>query len=145
MTNTKTNKNKKNKYIFKIFQNSTELSKAVWELKQSGLSQEIRWKIVQHATPYQCGSKTCNLCLSEKLQIFQADPNKLLNKRSELSQNVDIEVNLNYVVLITLGVNKYINKSLRGTKGRSLTILTALPMWVINFIQLGFRFEASKT
>ena len=53
-------------------------------LKQSGLSPEIRWKIVQHATPYQCGSKTCNLCLSEKLQIFQADPNKLLNKRSEL-------------------------------------------------------------
>ena len=35
--------------------NSTELSKAVWELKQSGLSPEIRWKIVQHATPYQCG------------------------------------------------------------------------------------------
>ena len=64
--------------------NSTELSKAVWKLKQSGLSPEIRWKIVQHATPYQCGSKTCNLCLSEKLQIFQADPNKLLNKRSEL-------------------------------------------------------------
>ena len=50
--------------------NSTELSKAVWKLKQSGLSPEIRWKIVQHATPYQCGSKTCNLCLSEKLQIF---------------------------------------------------------------------------
>ena len=58
--------------------------KAVWKLKQSGLLPEIRWKIVQHATPYKCGSKTCNLCLSEKLQIFQADPNKLLNKRSEL-------------------------------------------------------------
>ena len=53
-------------------------------LKKSGLSPEIRWKIVQHATPYQYGSKTCNLCLSEKLQIFQADPNKLLNKHSEL-------------------------------------------------------------
>ena len=37
--------------------NSTELSKAVWKLKQSGLSPEIRWKIVQHATPYQCGLK----------------------------------------------------------------------------------------
>ena len=32
--------------------NSTELSKAVWKLKQSGLSPEIKWKIVQHATPY---------------------------------------------------------------------------------------------
>ena len=64
--------------------NYTELSKAVWKLKQSGQSPEIRWKIVQHATPYQCRSKTCNLCLSKKLQIFQADPKKLLNKRSEL-------------------------------------------------------------
>ena len=54
--------------------NSTELSKAFWKLKQSGQLPEIRWKIVQHATPYQCGSKTCNLCLSEKL----------LNKRMEL-------------------------------------------------------------
>ena len=42
--------------------------------KQSGQSPEIRWKIIQHITPYQCGSKTCNLCLSEKLLIFQADP-----------------------------------------------------------------------
>ena len=64
--------------------NSTELSKAVWELKQSGLSPEIKWKIVQHATPHQSGSKTCNLCLSEKFKIFQADPNKLLNKCSKL-------------------------------------------------------------
>ena len=54
--------------------NSTELSKAVWKLKRSGQLPEIKWKIVQHATPYQCGSKTYNLCLSEKLQIFQADP-----------------------------------------------------------------------
>ena len=41
-------------------------------------------KIILHATLCQCDSKTCNLCLSEKLQIFRADPNKLLNKRSEL-------------------------------------------------------------
>ena len=87
--------------------NFTELSKAVWKLKQSGQSPEIRWKIVQHPTPYQCGSKTCNLCLSEKLQIFQDDPKKLLNKRSKWFQNVNIEVNLTYEVLITLAVNKY--------------------------------------
>ena len=34
---------------------STALSKDVWKLKQSGQSPEIRWKIVQHTTPYQCG------------------------------------------------------------------------------------------
>ena len=42
--------------------NSTELSKAVCKLKQLGQSPEIRLKIVNHATPYQCGSKTYNLC-----------------------------------------------------------------------------------
>ena len=88
--------------------NCTELSKAVWKLKQSGQLQEIRWKIEHHATPYRCGSKTCNLCLSEKLQIFQADPkNYCINVRSWF-QNVDIEVNLNYDIVITLAVNKYI-------------------------------------
>ena len=56
--------------------NSTDLSKAVWKLKQSGQSPEIRCEIVYHETLYQCGSKTCNLCLSEKLLIFQADPKK---------------------------------------------------------------------
>ena len=64
--------------------NSIELSKAVWKSQQSGQSPKTTWKIIHHATPYQCGSKTCNLCLSEKLQIFQADPEKLLNKRLEL-------------------------------------------------------------
>ena len=37
--------------------------------------------------PYQCGSKNYNLCLSEKLQIFQADPKQLLNKSLELVSN----------------------------------------------------------
>ena len=88
--------------------NSIELPKAVSKLKQLGQSPQIRWKIIQHTTPYQCGSKTCKLCLSEKLQIFQDNPKKLLNKRSELVQNVSIEVNLNYDALITLAANKYI-------------------------------------
>ena len=48
---------------------NTELSKAIRKFKQSGQLQKINWKIIQHATPYQCGSKTCNLCLSEKLNI----------------------------------------------------------------------------
>ena len=39
---------------------------------------------MQKASPYQCGSKCCNLCLSEKLSIICADPDTLLNKRTEL-------------------------------------------------------------
>ena len=64
--------------------NSTELSKAVWKLKQSGQSPQIRWKIVHHATPYQCRSKTCNLCLSKNYKYFRQTQKKVLNKRSEL-------------------------------------------------------------
>ena len=49
---------------------------------------------MEHRTPrtsHQCSSKTCNLCLSEKLQIFRVDPKKLLNKILKLQVEDDIE------------------------------------------------------
>ena len=46
--------------------NETELSKHMWNLKD------------------QCGSTRCDLCLSEKVSIICADPDTLLNKRTEL-------------------------------------------------------------
>ena len=63
---------------------STELSKHVWKLKDSNRSYNITWNVVKHATPFCSGAKTCGLCLAEKLQIMQAKPGPLLNKRSEL-------------------------------------------------------------
>ena len=33
---------------------------------------------------YRSGDKRCNLCLEEKMCIMEAEPNKLLNKRSEI-------------------------------------------------------------
>ena len=36
------------------------------------------------ALAYHCGSKLCNLCLSEKVFIICADPDTLLNKRTGL-------------------------------------------------------------
>ena len=44
----------------------------------------ISWKIVCHATPYQHGSKVCNLCLAEKYAILAGNDDALLNKRTEL-------------------------------------------------------------
>ena len=58
---------------------SMELSKHVWKLKDSNRPYNIMW-----ATPFHCGAKACGLCLAEKLQIMQAKPGPLLNKRSEL-------------------------------------------------------------
>ena len=35
--------------------------------------------------PYQLWARFCNLCLTEKLTILQADANSILNKRTELN------------------------------------------------------------
>ena len=62
----------------------TALSEYVWELREQGKQEEISWEILQKCVPYQCGSRRCDVCLSEKLQILLADPSVTLNKRSEL-------------------------------------------------------------
>ena len=56
--------------------NETELSKHVWNVKDHGLHKK--------ASPYQCGSKRCDLFLSEKVSFICADLDSLLNKRTEL-------------------------------------------------------------
>ena len=62
----------------------TELSKYVWDLKDAELDANIRWEIAQRSVPYQCGSRKCDLCISEKSIIALADSESLLNKRTEL-------------------------------------------------------------
>jgi len=64
--------------------NQTELSKLVWDLKDAGRNPTIKWYIASKAKPYMCDAKQCQLCLAEKLTFLQADPDTLLNKRSEL-------------------------------------------------------------
>ena len=49
-----------------------------------GLTGEIKWEIAKKSTPYKCGTRRCDLCLTEKLLIATADTSNLLNKRSEL-------------------------------------------------------------
>ena len=66
------------------YSTATELSKYVWDLKRAGLEATIRWEIAQRSTPYQCGSRRCDLCITEKTVIALADPKTLLNKRTEL-------------------------------------------------------------
>ena len=58
--------------------------KAVWAIKNAEGSSQITWNIVNQSTPYKCGSAICNLCLLEKLEIFEANPNDLLNKHLKL-------------------------------------------------------------
>ena len=62
----------------------TELSKYVWELKDSSQSYKIKWDIAQRASPYSCGTRRCDVCLTEKTVMAMADPTPTLNKRAEI-------------------------------------------------------------
>ena len=65
--------------------NSTELSKAVWRAKNASEDPSFKWSTIAHPAPYQPSARTCNLCLTEKLYILQADLSTTLNKKSELN------------------------------------------------------------
>ena len=65
----------------------TELSKYIWRLRDEGTEGEVKWEIIQKAIPYKCGTRRCDVCLSEKFQIAQAMRTSratTLNKKSEL-------------------------------------------------------------
>ena len=62
----------------------SELSKYIWKVKDEGKTYNIKWSVFRHASAYQGGARTCDLCLSEKLAILQAEQDTSLNKRSEL-------------------------------------------------------------
>ena len=66
------------------YEKDTELSKFIWKLKTKEIQFTTSWTIVARASPYRCGSKQCNLCLSEKVAIARSNHKGLLNKRTEL-------------------------------------------------------------
>ena len=67
----------------KTREKSTELSKYIWELKNSNTNYDLKWSIACKAHPCTDGTKKCDLCLTEKLTIMKADPGSLLNTRDE--------------------------------------------------------------
>ena len=65
--------------------NTTELSKYYWELRDKGVDKKdikVDWNIERQAHKYKCGTRRCDLCLTEKLVIALADKSTMLNKRS---------------------------------------------------------------
>ena len=67
------------------YENETELSKYIWALKDKGLEYKINWSILRETKSYNPVTKSCNLCLTEKLMlIIERDKDRLLNKRSEM-------------------------------------------------------------
>ena len=66
------------------YKTDTELSEHIWKLKDRGMSYSIKWDIKSRASSYKCGTKRCDLCVTEKVIIARCNHKGLLNKRSEL-------------------------------------------------------------
>ena len=67
--------------------NTTELSKYYSELRDEGVDKKdikVDWRIERQAHKYRCGTRICDLCLTEKLVIALADKSTMVNKRSEI-------------------------------------------------------------
>ena len=64
-------------------EDSTELSKHVWELKKNNKNFEINWKILKKVPKLKNGQKMCRLCTNEALLILN-NKKDLLNTRNEI-------------------------------------------------------------
>ena len=65
-------------------ENSTELSKYIWKLKDQNISYNIKWKIITKAKAFNRATKQCRLCLAEKFYIIFQPELSSLNERREL-------------------------------------------------------------
>ena len=63
---------------------ATALSSHIWMLKEKNIQHEILWEIARRASPYRCGTRRCDLCLTEKLVIATSEPNSTLNEKAEI-------------------------------------------------------------
>ena len=63
---------------------ATSLSQHVWSLKDRNAPFSLKWSVLAKCAPYVCGSRKCNLCITEKCEILKCDPNITLNKRNEI-------------------------------------------------------------
>ena len=64
--------------------NDTELSKHIWDLKNEGIHYNITWSITAYASAYRCGTRRCDLCITEKYIVARANQKNLLNKMTEI-------------------------------------------------------------
>ena len=75
----------RNSLRYRTKANATELSKYIWDLRDRNIEDvNIESSILDKASTHRNGSKTCNLCLTEKFYIIFHNKENLLNKRSEI-------------------------------------------------------------
>ena len=61
----------------------TTLSTYYWKKANEGNAPTVSWEILRKCSKYKKGSRNCDVCLTEKLEILKTKE-KLLNKRTEL-------------------------------------------------------------
>ena len=66
------------------YEQNTNLSKHIWELKNKKEPYEISWSNVASAPSYNPRTKACKLCNLEKTLIMTSTDSNLLNGRSEI-------------------------------------------------------------
>ena len=65
----------------------TTLSSYVWKLKDQNIPYCIDWSIRARGHAFSSGSKSCDLCLTEKLIILTENQETMLNKQDELLES----------------------------------------------------------
>ena len=73
-----------NSFCHRHHEQDTELSKHIRQLQDKSINFTPKWSIAAYASTYRCGSRRCNLCLTEKHVVARADQKNLSNKRTEL-------------------------------------------------------------
>ena len=65
--------------------NQSVLSKYFWNLKDQGLTPQIKWKILRQCSATNSFNSRFNLCIDQKISIIDfKDRRQLLNERNEL-------------------------------------------------------------
>ena len=57
--------NHTNSFWNQDYENKTELSKHIWQLKRNETEFNLKWSITAYATPYRCATRSCDLCLTD--------------------------------------------------------------------------------
>ena len=63
---------------------NTTLSQYIWDCKDKGVEPIVKWEVARKCRKYRCGTRKCDVCLTEKLLILKDKGMSSLNKRSEL-------------------------------------------------------------
>ena len=79
------NNNHTNSFCNRHHEQDIELSKHIGNLQYKGINFKVKWNVAAYALTYRCGSRRCDLRLTETYVIARANHENLLNKRTELT------------------------------------------------------------